>query len=379
MEEKKFETLKNFIKSNKSFLSALNNNSYPNLDIYTKYEIYLVYFRANLESIQKRNPSLAEKIMELLNSTNYYITEDRLEINGTIYPLSYLDNLLNEIEQIKKEPILINISPSYPSDNYFSKRTKEPCKIYSFKDYEHFSLYEMSERSLIYQYTFRVDKSTIPYIDKVRKNFNTFISFITYHLLKNDLKEVGIKDLQILYSYINLYPLLNYGKDLINFPYEQLTIPQNKIGLSKTTISNPEILKLKNNLQKITLQKSNLVNRLNILSLNLPKGHPKIDLITIQIRELEKQELEILYEIYSLSHYEHIYNPNILNYLYRSFCLGCVDVNNFFNNPFFKIFYIKNSNTEFYCALRLDTLIELLDNDQVLKILNDQPRLVLTS
>ena len=369
MKEQRLNTLKAFINSNKSFFCALENNEPPYLDDYLKVELLLIYFNNNLPYIKMHYPRMYDLISSMLSTSNYYIENGNICYEDHIYSIVSLENLAMQIADYIKDNAVENCN------NDFDITTND-CKIYTIKQSRNHLDYDMSDRELMFQYTTTIDQDTLPYINKVKTDFNRFINFVCLHLLKHDFTPLDYRHLQVIYAYFNLYPSLLYGRDLIEVPFEVLNIPQNKIGLAKITHSHPAIVNLNKKLKEITIKlKALYAQHKLLLDNNLGTSYT----VKKRINELEHQETSILNQIFINVHHKNIYNSSLLKYALKSFIQGFADINNLFHNPVIKLFYIADNDTEFFCAMHLDTLINLIDNDRLLNLIDDHPVLMLTS
>ena len=114
--------------------------------------------------------------------------------------------------------------------------------------------FTMSERFYLFENTLRLDKYTTPFVNE---NNHTFIELINHFILNflsakvnNPLKN-HVLELKIIYAYISMYPYLSYTNNKIEINLESLNIPQNEIGLVKSTYQDDYALILKNELESI--------------------------------------------------------------------------------------------------------------------------------
>lgn len=208
-------------------------------------------------------------------------------------------------------------------------------------------------------------------------NFKRFINEVVINCLNGLRDKVSLKELSILNAYINFFPLFNYGASLVEFPFERLAIAENEIGIAKITYDNKEVVdankkynKVKDKIEEVSYQEALAVGSEYADAQMLYRLRRKLS-------TLKEEEVELLYQIYELTHLEHIFNPTLLKSVLESFINGTVDINTLFNNPVLRLFVIKDNVTKFYSAMHLDTLLNLIDNDTILEVLNSDHRLIL--
>ncbi len=379
MKEEKIKTLFELFKANKSFSCALNKGVYPEHSNYIMYELIFIYFNTNISLLREYDVSIYDFICNLFRGAEYYIEGDVLHTKDNTYPLSYFMDLINRLEEYKNRSIVISRKKFVSHHQPISGESKNDCKIYVLNDYRKLLMYEMSERELVFQYTTRVDEITKPYIDHVMSNFKRFINYVVINILKGNIDKIPIKELEVLSAYINMFPLFGYGQDLVDFPYERLLISSYEIGVAKITYDNKEIVdinrkynRVRDKIEQLSYQEALAVGSELADSQMLNRVRRKISL-------LKKDEIELLYQLYEMTHLEHIYNPTLLKSVWESFLSNSVDINTLFNNPVLRLFTIKDDITKFYSAMHLDTLTKLIDNDMILEILKNEPRLLLTN
>lgn len=379
MKEEKIKTLFELFKANKSFSCALNKGVYPEHSNYIMYELIFIYFNTNISLLREYDISTYDFICNLFRGADYYIEGDVLHTKDNTYPLSYFMDLINRLEEYRNRSIVISRKKFFSHHQPSSGESKNDCKIYVLNDYRKLLMYEMSERELVFQYTTRVDEITKPYIDHVMSNFKRFINYVVINILKGNIDKIPIKELEVLSAYINMFPLFGYGQDLVDFPYERLLISSYEIGVAKITYDNKEIVdinrkynRVRDKIEQLSYQEALAVGSELADSQMLNRVRRKISL-------LKKDEIELLYQLYEMTHLEHIYNPTLLKSVWESFLSNSVDINTLFNNPVLRLFTIKDDVTKFYSAMHLDTLTKLIDNDMILEILKNEPRLLLTN
>ncbi len=378
MEEEKIKTLCELIKANKSFSYALNHNLTPDNNDYITFELIFIYLNANKNILKEYDLSLYEIVCNLFRWSDYYIEGTQLHTNDNTYDISFFINLINSLEAYKKQSIVL--PQRIFTDNANTKtppKAPHECKVYSFNDYRQLSMYEMSERELVFQYTTRVDDITKPYISNTINRFRRFINYVVTNYLNGSLDKISNKELQVLASYLNLFPLFCYGQNLIDFPFERLSIPSNEIGVAKITFDNKEIVDINRKYQRVKDKIEQLSYQEALAVGSEFADSQMLNRVRRRLNALKREEMELLFELFDKTHQDSIYNPTFLKSLWLSFLGNTVDINNYFNNPVLRTFVIKGDVTNFYCAIHLDTLFNLIDNEQLLSIIDSNHKLIL--
>ena len=376
MKEKKMKTLLELIKANKSFSCALKDELYPEDNSYITFEMVLIFLKANMNVLKSYDIDIYKFIKELLSDKNYYIEGDIIYTYEGEYYLNYFVNLVYILEEYKHQEIPIPFYAFSAKDGVTSKKS---CKFYSFQEYLKISQYEMTQKDLVFQYTLRVDKSTRPYINMINDRFEKFISLSVFNYLSGHKDKISINELKVIAAYINLIPLFFYSDEEIDFHLEKLHIPSNEIGLAKITFDDEEVIKINRKIKTINEKKQQLEQNEKLIVDNDFANYTTLAKLRRRILRLEQEESMLLFKLYETTNLAHVYNPTLLKAIWQSFWDNTVDINTFFDNPVLKLFSIKDNVTRFYSAMHLDTLFKLIDNDTILKSLNDEQKLLLTS
>lgn len=365
MNEKELSTLKNFIKSNNSFSNALTKNKYPTIDIYLGTELVVLYFKL-LKVIPLNLSSYEIDLIHALVSNAFTIKEDKINILKEDLPLTYFINLINKIEQqnkLKNHNRLIYLNKF--SEEISPSKELIGGKIINFRDYINNPSLSMRERSYIFESTTKVTPDTTPYIEETNNNFIELLNELIIKILNSKIYECPFINLQILGAYLTLYPCVEYAKNKCTIPFHLLQLPQNEIGLIKTTYQNDFILELESYLLGLDQKKRKCLTELSSLQGNSYINEEKIKKIRNRLDDIDKEKFNMSFNYYLIKFSSEIYNHNLLDYINKAFLQGNVDINYLFKNPTLKMFYIDDGIVEFYCAMHLSTLMNLL-NHQVL-------------
>lgn len=373
---RELETLKKFIHGNNSFHNEIKNKKITKVNNSVKFELIIIYAILNKKYLLELNEI---ELLEIICSQDFTIEERFLVYKSKCISLESLIKIVNNVENYKAEknhgkiiPITKhNSSKDYPKHHNNDKK----CKIYNFTALKNDTYFTMRERSYIFENELNLDKQTIPYTEEVRKSFTELLNYLIINLLNEDNNEYNIVHLKVLYSYLNLYPFTIYLKDKINIPYEILSLPQNAIGLRKTTYNNKYISELE--YKMIILEKNRRAIKYRKKSLEEGNKTISSEVVKLQRRifDIESEILSLSLGIYLLKTTPEIYNENLINYISSSFLQGNVEINKLFENPLIKLFYLKNQKVEFHCTMRLDTLMNLVNSEQLLKMLDEGKKL----
>lgn len=355
-------TIGQFIKSNKSFYNALYSTGYPSIDFYIKIELLILYYRYNLSSISQLSSSKQNIIYNLLDG-KYTISHNQIILSNQSIPLSYLINLINEIKTINKYGKVAKIIPfiaikSTSEDS--PKKEKNAENIIHLKKIQNSFNYTFKERSYIFEMTQRVDQDTLPFINANQNKINNKISTLIEKILLENYQNYTSFEISLLYTFISFYPFLEYAKEKYEPYLSELNINQSIIGLTKSTYNEPEISNLLAKIILLDQKQRQLSERIEYLSIN-PRNKFKIDSLKKQIKESKNIQQEILIDFYLQTRSPFIYNKNLLQYIMKSIYQSNIYINYSYDDPIIKFYYINNKKVEFYCAIHLSTLINLID------------------
>lgn len=355
-------TVEQFIKSNKSFYNALYSTGYPSIDFYIKIELLILYYRYNLSSISQLSPSKQNIIYNLLDG-KYTISHNQIILSNQSIPLSYLINLINEIKTINKNGKIAKIIPfiaikSTSEDS--PKKEKNAENIIHLKKIQNSFNYTFKERSYIFEMTQRVDQDTLPFINANQNKINNKISTLIEKILLENYQNYTSFEISLLYTFISFYPFLEYAKEKYEPYLSELNINQSIIGLTKSTYNEPEISNLLAKIILLDQKQRQLSERIEYLSIN-PRNKFKIDSLKKQIKESKNIQQETLIDFYLQTRSPFIYNKNLLQYIMKSIYQSNIYINYSYDDPIIKFYYINNKKVEFYCAIHLSTLINLID------------------
>lgn len=355
-------TIGQFIKSNKSFYNALYSTGYPSIDFYIKIELLILYYRYNLSSISQLSPSKQNIIYNLLDG-KYTISHNQIILSNQSIPLSYLINLINEIKTINKNGKVAKIIPFIAIKNTSEdspKKEKNAENIIHLKKIQNSFNYTFKERSYIFEMTQRVDQDTLPFINANQNKINNKISTLIEKILLENYQNYTSFEISLLYTFISFYPFLEYAKEKYEPYLSELNINQSIIGLTKSTYNEPEISNLLAKIILLDQKQRQLSERIEYLSIN-PRNKFKIDSLKKQIKESKNIQQETLIDFYLQTRSPFIYNKNLLQYIMKSIYQSNIYINYSYDDPIIKFYYINNKKVEFYCAIHLSTLINLID------------------
>lgn len=351
-----------FIKSNKSFYNALYSTGYPSIDFYIKIELLILYYRYNLSSISQLSQSKQNIIYNLLDG-KYTISHNQIILSNQSITLSYLINLINEIKTINKNGKIAKIIPFIAIKNTSEdspKKEKNAENIIHLKKIQNSFNYTFKERSYIFEMTQRVDQDTLPFINANQNKINNKISTLIEKILLENYQNYTSFEISLLYTFISFYPFLEYAKEKYEPYLSELNINQSIIGLTKSTYNEPEISNLLAKIILLDQKQRQLSERIEYLSIN-PRNKFKIDSLKKQIKESKNIQQETLIDFYLQTRSPFIYNKNLLQYIMKSIYQSNIYINYSYDDPIIKFYYINNKKVEFYCAIHLSTLINLID------------------
>ena len=377
MTQKVSNTLRNFITSNNAFCAALKQDQIE-LDNNILLELIIYYLTLNKNVINMLPEQDRKLINELINKQNFYINNNHIVVGETPISLSYLRQIVLELENQIKPSLRGRIM-------YFQDLSTKDLKMRStrytpssklrvipIEEGKKNTYYTLVSREIEYERTTKVNPRTKPYIKESKDNYIALVNDIVHKALTNNLDNYSIKYLKVIASYLQLYPFTTYLHGKKRVPYEVLTIDHNKIGIRKTTYTEPEINRLRRELNSLLRYQQQLEYE---QEKEVHDEHIKPHQLTITeqaILNVDKAKLKTILEIYELEHSPNIYNKNLIEHLALSFEEGTISINRFFANPLLRIFLIDDDTSYFHCSIHLDTLFHLIDTNQLLDELEEQ-------
>lgn len=377
MTQKVSNTLRNFITSNNAFCAALKQDQIE-LDNNILLELIIYYLTLNKNVINMLPEQDRKLINELINKQNFYINNNHIVVGETPISLSYLRQIVLELEnQIKpslRGRIMYFQDLSTKDLRMRSTRYTPSSKlrVIPIEEGKKNTYYTLVSREIEYERTTKVNPRTKPYIKESKDNYIALVNDIVHKALTNNLDNYSIKYLKVIASYLQLYPFTTYLHGKKRVPYEVLTIDHNKIGIRKTTYTEPEINRLRRELNSLLRYQQQLEYE---QEKEVHDEHIKPHQLTITeqaILNVDKAKLKTILEIYELEHSPNIYNKNLIEHLALSFEEGTISINRFFANPLLRIFLIDDDTSYFHCSIHLDTLFNLIDTNQLLDELEEQ-------
>lgn len=376
MTQKVHNTLRNFISSNNAFCDALKQEQIY-IDDNILLELIIYYLRLNKSALNILPEQDRYLINELINRHNFYISDNKVVIGEHEVSITYLKHLVLELDSqispLQKGRIIYlhDISTKELRIRSHQYTTGAKLRVIPFDDTKATTYYTHVDREREYEITSKINPKTRRYIRETKDNFIALVNDIVHKALTNSLDDYSIKYLKVIASYLQLYPFTTYLNGKRKVPYEVLTIDQNKIGIRKTTYSNPELNRLKRELisllryqQQLEYDQEREVHDEHI------KSH-QLTLTEQALLNIDKDKLRTMLEIYELEHSPSIYNKNLIEHLALSFEQGTVSINRFFANPLLRIFLNDSENSYFHCSIHLETLFNLVNTNQLLEELED--------
>ena len=377
MTQKVLNTLKTFITSNNTFCDALKQDQIE-LEDNILFELIIYYLTLNKNVINMLPEQDRRLINELINKQNFYINNNHIVVGDTPISLSYLRQIVLELEnQIKpslRGRIMYFQDLSTKDLRIRSTRYTPPSKlrVIPIEEGKKNTYYTLVSREIEYERTTKVNPRTKPYIKESKDNYIALVNDIVHKALTNNLDNYSIKYLKVIASYLQLYPFTTYLHGKKRVPYEVLTIDHNKIGIRKTTYTEPEINRLRRELNSLLRYQQQLEYE---QEKEVHDEHIKPHQLTITeqaILNVDKAKLKTILEIYELEHSPNIYNKNLIEHLALSFEDGTISINRFFANPLLRIFLIDDDTSYFHCSIHLETLFNLVNTNQLLDELEEQ-------
>lgn len=378
MYKKEFETLKNLIDSNNSFCDALKEKNPIEINIYLQIELILLYFKINYQYINQLNLKNQSMIIDILCNNNFYIEDNTIIYKDEKYSIDYFNQLVNQMEQIRfynQQRKIIEFNPK-PKGSNISQIRK--AKIIDITFINHKTFLDMTDRAHMFEEGLEVTADTLPYIKENKSNFKDLLNVLVLSLLNQTLNEPNYNYLELLASYLCLYPVISYSKDKFTIPFHHLKIPKERIGLKKSSYHDEYLDELSLEIKQLRKKRNRLILNREALPKSLQNYKAKVERINAHIDAVEREQIDCYYNQYAYRNLDEIYNPYLLEFLFKSFEQCNVSIDKMFQDPVIRFFYISNSCVHFYCAMHLNTLFELSDYKAVIPSLENIPSLKYT-
>lgn len=358
MDKKEYSTLINLSKSNNSFYNVLKNNSEIYLDIYIKTELIILYFKLNKEYLVNINEIDYHLVCQLIKN-NFIIENNKIVIEEELFDIEYFTNLIKQIDKSKKQEASSKIVKLNISSKKERKVKQSKPQIIDLSEYQRALYFTMKEREFMFEENNEVTRETLPFILKTNFYFKDLLNYLITIMLSQNPSSCDKTYIELLFFYLALYPFVNYAKDKIYIPFEKADLPQNEIGLKKSTYNDDYLSSLELENKELEAKKKSLQFQKSNLENYSSNYNAKIERIDAHISAIEAKQIDNYYNHYAYRHTNEIYNYNLYTYLIASFEQGNVTINEIFQNPVIKFFSITDTKVEFYCAMHLHTLIQI--------------------
>lgn len=362
MDKKEYSTLINLSKSNNSFYNVLKKNNEIYLDIYIKTELIILYFKLNKEYLTNIKEVDYYFICQLMKG-NFIIVDNKIVIEEELFDVEYFINLINQTDKSKQQEssskiVKLNIPPK---KEHKVKQSKP--QIIDLLEYQRALYFTMKEREFMFEENNEVTRETLPFILKTNSYFRDLLNYLITILLSKNPSSCDKTYIELLFFYLALYPFVNYAKDKIYIPFEKANLPQNEIGLKKSTYNDDYLRSLELENKELEVKKASLQFQKTNIENYSSNYNAKIERIDAHISAIEAKQMDNYYNHYAYRHTNEIYNNNLYTYLITSFEQGNVSINEMFQTPVIKFFSINDTKVEFYCAMHLHTLIHLTSTE----------------
>ncbi len=377
MTQKVHNTLRNIISSNNAFCNSLKQGQI-NIDDNILFELIIYYFTLNKKYLYLLPDQDRTIIQDIINKQNFYIERDKLFIGDNPISLAYLKQIVLELEE-KIKPLhcgkilyLHELSTKNLKirDHNYTPSTK--LRVIPLDENRKSIYYSQVEREVEYERTTKLNAKTRPYIRESRENYVALVDDIVHKAITNNLDDYSIKYLKVIASYLQLYPFTTYLHGKKTIPYEVLTIDHSKVGIRKTTHTEPELNRLKKELIRLVRYQQQLEYEQEKEAHDESVKSHQLTITEQALLNVDKVKLQTMLEIYELEHSPSIYNKNLIEHIALSFEDGTLSINRFFANPLLRIYLIDTEHTYFHCSIHLETLFHLINSNQLLDELENQ-------
>ena len=377
MTQKVHNTLKNFISSNNAFCDALRQEQIY-IDDNILFELIIYYFTLNKKYLDMLPINDKRIILDIINKQNFTIEGNQLYLESITIPLSYLKRIVLVLEE-KIKPLqtgkvlyLHDLSTKNIKVREHNSGTPTKLRIIPLEEGKKSLYYTTVSREVEYERTTRINSKTRPYLKESKENYIALVDDIVHKAIIDNLDNYSIKYLKVIASYLQLYPFTTYLHGKKTIPYEVLTIDHSRIGIRKTTHTEPEINRLKRELARLVRYKQQLEYEQEAEEHNNSIKSHQLTLTEQAILNVDKAKLQTMLEIYELENSPNIYNKNLIEHIALALEDGTLSINRFFANPLLRIYLVDTDHTYFHCSIHLETLFNLINSNQLLDELETQ-------
>lgn len=358
MGKKEINTLNKFIQSNKEFYITINDSSQSTqqLNEHLKVELLMLYFSINKPIIKNINTKLSWLILSLLESQNFFLDNVGLNYQNQYFTIDYLTAFALLIEKTRKKDYIAN------SEDDTIIYCPKNSKVIPFPVFNNQLSYSNQERCKMFELTNKIDQFTKPYIEEINNKFTNIINDMLINLVTNSGTDMSPIYLNVLFSFISLYPYLIYAQDKADFPFASLNLPQNEIGLMKSSDSNSEIKNIALKIKDIDSTHEKLSRQKKYIELYTPNNISLQTRISNTLLNLEKAKKDQIFNYCIKKLSSEVYNKDLLEYMLKSFIQGNIDINEKYRDPIVKMFFIENGEVEFHSAMHISSLIKIIQS-----------------
>ena len=374
MDINEIETLKSFITNNKSFFYDIHNDGLLPISNEVLVELIIIYMSSNIELLSELDFENKELIIQnIIKSSNYYVNGDNIAVGKIPIAISFLVEVCNKISSLlvyKYEDKVIEYKPK-TIKNTSLNTTGRPCKIYNFHEQNYSIKPPKEEGRYIFERTGEINFDTKSYIKEIKEETNNKLNSLLISLINQEQKDYDINDLKLLFSIINLYPLVVYADEKVDIPYENLFIPKNEISFRRKKIEDVKVAEYESRIEDLENKQKAIEIRKEYLN--------KHDNDALKILQLEKRilglrykELELNIELYFYSNSDKIYNEAFFKVLYRSLIKKNFEMYDEYRNPKLLLFNFGSNCAEEIIEFRLSTFINLINNNALLNLFENK-------
>jgi len=368
----RIETLRKLVSVNETFSNRVDREDTLEVALYVKFEIALLFFKLNKKELSDLGDE-ANLVWALLRSNDYVLENEYVVLNGVKYLISAIIGIVEKIKVLKEVRTISNSDKIIEVDfrkNDIKEYKREKAKIYDIGDILKDTSFTYEERAYILERTTRIDKETLPFIEENHFRFVSRMNEMIYSMLSGEGFEVNDNYFRLLMSYIKMYPFVEYGRDLVSL--ENLEIPQNEIGLTKCVITDSFIKKLEEYVHKLKRDRSDYVKQ--FFDFDGCEGRLKkiAEIAEFRVREIDKNLHDCSYNYCVYVHDRKVYNVNVLSYLFAAVGQGNVYMSSEeSNNPVVKFFVVDKGIIVFFCGMRLEIFMRLIDSGKLIVLEDD--------
>ena len=355
------KTFEKMIFDNQLLIKDYQNNNHLDISLTTQIQLIILFFHANKSIINNLDNKYKIIITSLIETGNYFISNNKLFINDEIINVNELINLvcklcLEDVNNYQKRiiPFTKTIQTNQISNNKM---------IYRFPSIRINNI-GLSDYDFYLECRENADKD----FENLRSNFKEKFNNYIYSLLNNTNSNTMYYN--IIFGYLQLYPFLYLDHHI-----------QNNISFMdiKSDKFNPLIIKIKSKeLEELYEQKEKVFNSSLLIFESISRKKYKINNFThFIIKSINEELSSIDTKIMNIESNIELFKKTFLDEMFTCLEKNNIKLINIYGEFFIIFFDIVDEDTHFFAEISSSNLLnittftnkQLLDNGKGIKCL----------